>query len=153
MMDNRAGQPPLDHLRSLGLMILIVIVIALMLIAALPRRAQSQNYDYLTIPLIALSNTAQTVKASPGTLLGYSCVNPNVAAVFIQVYDSIGVIVVGTTVPRFNFRVAPTSSTGFVQPQVQGAYYAAAGLQAAATTLAGGSAAPPLPVPCDFSVR
>lgn len=133
----------------------VLFIIALPFLAMLdrPAPALAQSYDYLVRPLFGLTNSAQTIKATPGTLLWISCVNPNATAVFIQVFDSAGAVTVGTTAAKVSLRVAPTSSTGFVSPIVTGPLFAAAGLQAAATLTASGASAPTTGVPCDFAVR
>lgn len=118
-------------------------------------RARSQSYDYLVVNQGALSNTVATVKASPTPLLGYSCYNPNVVATFVQTFDIVGAVTLGTTVPTLSFSIPPLSSTGVVPPvPTTGApRYYATGLKVAATTTATGGAAPTSALVCDFLIR
>lgn len=134
-----------------------VVVFALALgIAAIiaSRPAPAQNYESKVTPLIDLTNVAQSIKASPGALLSVSCYNPNATTAYVQFFDRISAVVVGTTVPTFSWAIPPTSVSGPLPPPTPArTYFAGTGMQAAAATTATGGTAPTSVLNCDFSHR
>ena len=113
--------------------------------------ALAQFFDYLTFVTVNLSNTAQAASVSNGPFLAYNCYNPNVTTTYVQMFDSIGVVTVGTT-PAVRFiPLAAQSTTGMQVPSPPLAFVA--GMQVAATTTQSNGVAPALPVACEFYYR
>lgn len=126
----------------------------LVLALAWSKTVRSQNYESTISVLVDLTNVAQVAKASPGSLLYASCFNPNATTVYVQFFDSVGAVVVGTTVPTFSWAIPPTSASGQLPPPNPArSYFASAGMQAAAATSATGGTAPSSNLNCDFSHR
>ena len=55
--------------------------------------------------LSALTNSAQTVKATQGGIGGYYIYNPDSAAAYVQFFDESGTITIGTTTPKMSIGV------------------------------------------------
>ena len=88
----------------------------------------------------ALTNTAQAIKASAGSLVGYFIYNPNSAAVFVQFYNTAsGSVTVGTTSPLFMLTIPPFGAANLWMP---GGIAFATAMSWAATSTAGGNSAP-----------
>lgn len=89
----------------------------------------------------ALTSTAQAIKASAGTLMGYYIYNPNAAAVFVQFYNTAsGSVTVGTTNPLFMLTIPAASAANlFLQP---GGVAFGTAMSWSATSTAGGNGAP-----------
>jgi hypothetical protein len=88
----------------------------------------------------ALTNTAQAIKASAGTLTGYFIYNPNAAAVFVQFYNTAsGGVTVGTTNPLFMLTVPAASAANL---WMTGGVQFSTAISWAATSTAGGNGAP-----------
>jgi hypothetical protein len=89
----------------------------------------------------ALTSTAQAIKGSAGTLLGYYVYNPNATAQFVQFYNTAsGSVTVGTTTPLFMITV-PAGSAANLWMQPAGIAFSTA-ISWAATSTAGGNGAP-----------
>jgi hypothetical protein len=89
----------------------------------------------------ALTSTAQAIKGSAGTLLGYYVYNPNATAQFVQFYNTAsGSVTVGTTNPLFMITV-PAGSAANLWMQPAGIAFSTA-ISWAATSTAGGNGAP-----------
>jgi|GEM_PF-5125558 len=135
---------------SLSISLTLLLVLAVCLWA---RVAPAQSYDQKPLAFTALTNSAQTIKASPGALLWFECFNPNASAAFVQFFDTAGAVTPGTTAPKFSWSIPATSSTGMTSPQISGPYFATAGMKALAATTAAGGAAPSSALSCDFGIR
>lgn len=122
-----------------------------------PGLAAAQSFDYVETPLLQTSNVVQTVKAAPGALLYASCVNNNAAAVYLQVFDTVGSVTLGTTAPGLSFFIPAGAASGQLGPRAGGApdgsWFASAGIKAAVTTTRNGAVAPALPVDCAIGHR
>jgi hypothetical protein len=102
-------------------------------------------------PLVktAITNTAQSIKASAGQLGYLQCDNNNNAWSYLQIYDlAVGSVVVGTTVPSQAVPMSPNLSNGFVA-NLQGMQFATA-ISIAATTTQTGAGAPGNSLNCTF---
>jgi hypothetical protein len=89
----------------------------------------------------ALTNAAQVIKASAGTLLGWSIYNPNTVAVFVQFYNTAAAgVTVGTTAPLFVHSIPPGSTSNMPHPF--GVAFSTAMSWAAVMTSAAGNTAP-----------
>jgi hypothetical protein len=88
----------------------------------------------------ALTNTAQAIKASAGSLLGYYIYNPNSSAMFVQVYNTAsGSVTVGTTSPLFMLTIPAASAANLWMP---GGIAFGTAMSWSATSTAGGNGAP-----------
>lgn len=88
----------------------------------------------------ALTNSAQAIKASAGTLKGYYIYNPNSSAQFVQFYNTAsGSVTVGTTNPLFMLTIPATSAANLWM--TDGVAFSTA-MSWAATSTAGGNGAP-----------
>lgn len=93
----------------------------------------------------ALTTTVVVIKAQPGTLGFIQCLNPNAStSEYVQVFDTISAVTLGTTVPKASFGFAGGQSTT-VYPD--GNF--AKGIKIAATTTAAGSTAPATALDCN----
>lgn len=89
----------------------------------------------------ALTSTAQEIKASAGTLVGYYIYNPNASAQFVQFYNTAqGSVTVGTTAPLFMLTI-PAASAANLWMQPRGVSFSTA-MSWAATSTSGGNGAP-----------
>lgn len=89
----------------------------------------------------ALTNSAQVIKASAGTLYGYYIYNPNSSAQFVQFYNTAAAsVTVGTTNPLFMLTIPATSAANLSLPVP--IVFTNAGWSWAATSTAGGNGAP-----------
>lgn len=89
----------------------------------------------------ALTNSAQSVKGSAGSLKGWYCYNPNTSAQFVQFYNTAsGSVTVGTTNPLFMLTI-PAGSAANLWLQPGGIAFGTA-ISIAATSTAGGNGAP-----------
>lgn len=88
----------------------------------------------------ALTNSAQVIKASAGKVYGYYIYNPNVAAQFVQFYNTAAAsVTVGTTSPLFMLTI-PAGSAANLFSDI-GITFGTA-ISWAATSTAGGNGAP-----------
>jgi len=88
----------------------------------------------------ALTNSAQAIKASAGTLKGYYIYNPNSSAQFVQFYNTAsGSVTVGTTNPLFMLTIPATSAANLWM--TDGIAFGTA-MSWSATSTAGGNGAP-----------
>lgn len=88
----------------------------------------------------ALTNSAQAIKASAGTLKGYYIYNPNASAQFVQFYNTAsGSVTVGTTNPLFMLTIPATSAANLWM--TDGIAFSTA-ISWSATSTAGGNGAP-----------
>jgi len=88
-----------------------------------------------------LSNSAQAIKASAGSLYYLQCYNPNGAVEYVQVFNVAAASVsLGVTTPTMSIGVPATSSGGFSMTAVPIAFGTA--ISWAATTTYNGSTAP-----------
>jgi hypothetical protein len=97
-----------------------------------------------------LSTTVTTVKSSAGELGAYHCLNPNASAAYIQVFDTSGAVMLGTTTPVLSLGL-PASDGGNLEWGM-GVHFANA-IKVAATTTATGSTAPGTAIDCDFAFK
>lgn len=152
-------RPPIveDDERDLPAWLVVIILLCGALAVALwitARQARAQQYDALVLPVASLSNTAVAIKSAPGPLLWLQCYNPNATVAWVQFYDTVAAVTVGTTAPTKFFAFGPLQSSGFVYPDpIKGTLAAAAGIQVAATTTSKGGTAPTLPLSCEFAIR
>lgn len=87
----------------------------------------------------ALTNTAQAIKASAGTLGGWHIYNPNTSAAYIPIYNTaFGSVTVGTTNPQMLLTIPALSAD--VQEFSNGINFATA-MSASAVTTGGGNGA------------
>jgi hypothetical protein len=131
-------------------------LIKLCLIATLllPLQLFAQSYFDVRVFFPALTAGATTVKSTPGTLLSAACYNPNAVGVWLQFFDTASSITLGTTIPIFQWYIAPSQVTGPMPPPTASHIYSAANsMRVAVTTTAGGSTAPSSAVPCEFDIR
>lgn len=88
----------------------------------------------------ALTNTAQAIKASAGTLGGWYVYNPNATAQFVQLYNTAsGSVTVGTTNPLFMLTIPATSAANI---EFGNGINFATAMSCSATSTAGGNGAP-----------
>ena len=67
---------------------------------------------FLTVRTQALTNTAQTIKSSSGSVMGWNFININSVAVYIKFYNAlIADVTVGTTTPVLTVAVPAGSAT------------------------------------------
>lgn len=116
------------------------------------------DVDVLTVPAVAgeaastfnasssdgataLTNSAQSVKGSAGSLKGWYIYNPNTSAQFVQFFNTAsGSVTVGTTNPLFMLTI-PAGSAANLWMQPGGIAFSTA-ISIAATSTAGGNGAP-----------
>jgi len=119
--------------------------------------AFGQFYDALELPIPQLTNSAQTIRSTPGVVLYYNCYNPNTTTAWLQFYDTASAVTVGTTTPTFSVAIGPNGATGpssMGKPgSVSTTYSATNALQVAATTTATGATGPTTPLSCAFGYR
>ena len=89
----------------------------------------------------ALTNTAQTIKGSTGTLYGLQAYNPNTSIAYIILYDSSSVTV-GTTTPVKVVPCPPLELTVIAFAPGKGLAFSTNSIKAAAVTTTGGNTAP-----------
>lgn len=87
----------------------------------------------------ALSNSAQVVKASQGQFGGYFVYNPNDEVSFLQLYDSAGAVVVGTTTPKASYGIPAGAGANI---EIKRGVACLSGIKVAATTTMTGGTAP-----------
>lgn len=88
----------------------------------------------------ALTNSAQAIKASAGSLGGWFIYNPNSVAAYVQLYNTAAAsVTVGTTNPLFMITIPPGSAAN--AEFSMGIAFSNAGWSAAATSTAGGNGA------------
>jgi hypothetical protein len=93
-----------------------------------------------------LSTSIKTVRAGNGVLSFLSCYNPNATVSYVQFFDTIGTVALGTTVPKLSIGIPATQH---VSVPVGAAFLV--GIKAAATTTATGNTAPGTPLDCNFT--
>ena len=72
----------------------------------------SAESGYLTVRTQALTSTAQTIKTSSGSVMGWNFINVNSMAVYVKFYNAlIANVTVGTTTPILTVAVPAGSST------------------------------------------
>jgi hypothetical protein len=96
------------------------------------------------------STTVTTVKSSAGELGAYHCLNPNSSAAYVQIFDTVGSVTLGTTTPVLSLGI-PASDGGNLEWGM-GIHFAHA-IQVAVTTTATGSTAPGTAVDCNFAYK
>lgn len=97
----------------------------------------------------ALTNSAQAIKASAGTLGGWFIYNPNASATYVPIYNvAAGSVTVGTTNPLMVLCIPATSAANL--ELVHGIAFSNAGFSAAAATTAGGNSAPATAMEVNF---
>lgn len=96
----------------------------------------------------ALSNTAVSIKGSPGAIQALACYNPNATVEYVQVYDTTGSVTVGTTPAKFSVPLTPSTVTN-----VQLGVNMYSGIKVAGTTTSGGGTAPASALPCSVVFR
>jgi hypothetical protein len=113
------------------------------------------SVDGSTIPaatpkiISALTNTAQTVIAAPHILDAYHIFNPSAATAYVQIYDTAGAVVVGTTVAVWSIGIKAGESVSMNDVNLN----FAAGIKVAATTTSTGGTAPGVALEANFSYR
>lgn len=95
--------------------------------------------------IVALTNTATSVKGGPGLTQALLCNNPNGSVVFVQIFDVVGTVTVGTTPPKLSIPL-PASTTTLVGGLNVNMFNA---IQVAATTAITGGTAPATALPCN----
>jgi hypothetical protein len=125
---------------------LMAVATAAQLAWSLPAFAQAKG----SAPSLAngLSTTVKTVRAGNGALAFLSCYNPNATVAYVQFFDTVGTVTLGTTVPKLSIGVPATQH---VSVPVGAAFLA--GIKAAATTTATGSTAPGTALDCNFAFQ
>jgi hypothetical protein len=103
-------------------------------------------------PVLAsgLTTTVVTVKNSAGELGAYHCLNPNVAAAYVQIFDTSGTVTLGVTVPVLSLGI-PASDGGNIE-WTMGVHFANA-IKVAATTAATNAVAPGTAIDCNFAYK
>ena len=94
--------------------------------------------------------TVTTVKGSAGELGAYHCLNPNSTPAYVQVFDTLSTVTLGTTIPVLSLGL-PASDGGNLEWGM-GIHFANA-IKVAATTTATGSTAPGTAVDCNFAFK
>lgn len=102
-----------------------------------------QTKDYLAYRNNAVTNTKILVKAGPTDIRGVTVYNPGASAAFLQTFDkaATGDVTLGTTVPDEVFLI-PASGQIVIEPKEKPHHSYSLGLVIAATSTAGGAAAP-----------
>lgn len=96
----------------------------------------------------ALTNTAQAVKASAGTLGGWYIYNPNATAAYVIIYNvASGSVTVGTTNPQMVLAIPATSAANV---EFGNGINFTTAIAVAATTTGGGNAAPTTALEANF---
>lgn len=96
----------------------------------------------------ALTNTAQAVKASAGTLGGWYIYNPNATATYVIIYNTAqGSVTVGTTNPQMVLCIPPTSAANV---EFGNGINFTTAISVAATTTGGGNSAPSTALESNF---
>lgn len=125
---------------------------------AVPSVTLVAESGYLTYRNTALSNTAVSIKASAGSLMGWNVINPNTVPVYIKFYNVVaGSVTVGTTPVSLTLLIPPGDSTSpsmfFLEPSLVPVEIFSTAISAAAVTgLADNSFTAPT-VPIHFSAR
>lgn len=115
----------------------------------------STSIDASTIPgatpvmITGLTNSAQTVIAAAQVLDGLQIFNPSNATAYVQIYDTAGAVVVGTTTPVWSIGIAAGASVSMADVNLAFAN----AIKVAATTTATGSSAPSSSLQANFSYR
>lgn len=94
----------------------------------------------------ALSNTVFVVDAGPKTLDSYYIFNPNAGTAYVQFFDTVGTVTLGTTVPNASLGIPGGAAANLSDVN----WGFAAGMKVAATTTAKGSTAPSVGLDCVF---
>lgn len=110
---------------------------------------QTAAYAQVSAPIpskqSALTTTVKTIKATKGTLQWGQCYNPSNATAYIQVFDVVGTVTLGTTVPKLSLPIATLTNMPITGPAQ---FFSA--IKVAATTTAGGLTAPSTALDCNF---
>jgi hypothetical protein len=98
----------------------------------------------------AQSTIVTTIKGGAGELGAYHCLNPNASAAYVQIFDTVGAVTLGSTVPVLSLGL-PASDGGNLE-WAMGVHFANA-IKVAVTTTATGSTAPGTAVDCNFEYK
>lgn len=128
------------NFRSLG-------IAAAFLVGCMAFASAQPNVQNASSRQTALTNTAVTIKTGRTTVVGITCYNPNVETMFVQMYDTTGAVIVGTTTPKATQPINSTS-VGLTTVFINATMLAAA--KVAATTTFTGGTAPGAPLQCTF---
>lgn len=123
-----------------GLVAILAVVTGL---AASP--AAAQGFSPIPKVAAAFKSSVVVIKGSPGVLQWASCSNTNASVEFIQVFDTIGSVTVGTTPPSSIIPIQASGVTNFVVP-TQFLF----GIKAIPTTTPTGNTAPSTALDCAF---
>lgn len=137
--------------------LVLALLAAPVLAAWMSSAARPQGREVWPVTNPSLTVTPATILSQPGQLIAFSCYNPNNVAGWVQVYDTTGAVVVGTTVPRTSLPLPRSSSSGMAQASTSssgavGVIALLNGMKVAAVG-ADGSSAMVSAVSCDFFTR
>ena len=120
---------------------------ALLALAGLPAKAQvTPSSNPFPLFVNALSTTVTTIKAKGGFITWIQCYNPNAAVSYLQFFDTVGAVTLGTTMPKAVIAISSTLDG----PRMPTPFNFVTGLKVAATTTATGSTAPGTALGCTF---
>lgn len=116
-----------------------------------PHRATAQGANSGSEPYLAagLTGTVVTIKSAAGQLMWGACNNTGSADAFIQVFDVVGAVTLGVTVPKLALPVPKTSVIAF--GPIAANFFAA--IKIAATSTANGATPPNAAPNCSFTFR
>ena len=100
--------------------------------------------QYAAFPANNLSNSAVPVKGAPGGVGAISCVNPSSSTVYVQFFDTIAAVTVGSTMPKFSVGFPASSGGSSVALGVN----FVSGIKVAAAQSPTGGTAPYAPINC-----
>jgi hypothetical protein len=123
-------------------------VIAHWVLWGLPASAQQNLGGNAVSPQASLAATVKTIKAGPGQLMWAACNNGNAGAVYIQMFDTTGAVVLGTTAPKL---FLPLASASAGMQWIEATFLN--GIKVAVTTTPTGSSAPGATIDCTFGFR
>lgn len=120
---------------------------ALATCALLAAPALAQVNAPIPVTAAGLTSTVVQLKASRGILQWSACGNVNGTPIFIQLFDTAGAVVVGTTPAKMFLPIGSPTSVAPIPAQFLN------GIKAAATTTPDGSGAPATPLDCSFGIN
>jgi hypothetical protein len=89
------------------------------------------------------------VDSDAGVLDFVSCYNPNATVAFVQIFDIVGAVTLGTSTPKTVLAIGATSTGGATMMNLGFAN----AIKSAATTTATGSTGPTTDLVCSFGSR
>lgn len=117
--------------------------------AALPQALGSTSGGWTPTLFAALSTTVQTVKSSAGQVGKLYCDNPNATPIYVEIFDTVGTVTLGTTAPKQAYYIPANNAAGFSLALVGDQYLNA--IKIAAVTTVNGVTAPGVAGNCNVS--